>query len=52
MTLQQLKYIITVAETGTITEAANNMWNKQNRLCPLCGEKKGLGMTNSCLEGN
>ena len=25
MTLQQLKYVITVAETGTITEAANQI---------------------------
>ncbi len=26
MTLQQLKYAITVAETGTITEAANKLY--------------------------
>ena len=26
MTLQQLKYVITVAETGTITEAANRLY--------------------------
>ena len=26
MTLQQLKYVITVAETGTITEAANQLF--------------------------
>ena len=29
MTLQQLKYAITVAETGTITEAANKLYISQ-----------------------
>ncbi len=32
MTLQQLKYIITVAETGTITEAANKLYISQPSL--------------------
>ena len=32
MTLQQLKYIITVAETGTITEAANQLYISQPSL--------------------
>ena len=32
MTLQQLKYAITVAETGTITEAANKMYISQPSL--------------------
>lgn len=32
MTLQQLKYVITVAETGTITEAANKQYISQPSL--------------------
>ena len=32
MTLQQLKYVITVAETGTITEAANRLYVSQPSL--------------------
>lgn len=32
MTLQQLKYIVTVAETGTITEAANHLYISQPSL--------------------
>lgn len=32
MTLQQLKYVITVAETGTITEAANQLYISQPSL--------------------
>ncbi|MFR0802490.1 LysR family transcriptional regulator [Suilimivivens sp.] len=32
MTLQQLKYVITVAETGTITEAANKLYISQPSL--------------------
>lgn len=32
MTLQQLKYVITVAETGTITEAANGLYVSQPSL--------------------
>lgn len=32
MTLQQLKYIVTVAETGTITEAANRLYISQPSL--------------------
>ena len=32
MTLQQLKYIVTVAETGTITEAANQLYISQPSL--------------------
>lgn len=32
MTLQQLKYVITVAETGTITEAANQLFISQPSL--------------------
>ena len=33
MTLQQLKYVITVAETGTITEAANQLFISQPSHC-------------------
>ena len=30
MTLQQLRYVVTVAEVGTITEAANKLnWKKR-----------------------
>ncbi len=32
MTLQQLKYAITVAETGTIIEAANKLYISQPSL--------------------
>lgn len=32
MTLQQLKYMITVADTGTITEAANKLYISQPSL--------------------
>ena len=32
MTLQQLKYTITLAETGTITEAANKLYISQPSL--------------------
>ena len=32
MTLQQLKYAITVSETGTITEAANRLYISQPSL--------------------
>ena len=32
MTLQQLKYVITVAETGTITEAAKKLYISQPSL--------------------
>lgn len=32
MTLQQLKYVVTVAETGTITEAANKLYLSQPSL--------------------
>lgn len=32
MTLQQLKYVIAVAESGTITEAANNLYISQPSL--------------------
>ena len=32
MTLQQLKYTVTVAETGTITEAANKLYISQPSL--------------------
>ena len=32
MTLQQLKYVVTVAETGTITEAANRLYISQPSL--------------------
>ena len=32
MTLQQLKYVITVAATGTITEAANKLYISQPSL--------------------
>ena len=32
MTLQQLRYVVTVAETGTITEAANKLYISQPSL--------------------
>lgn len=32
MTLQQLRYVVTVAETGTITEAANKLYITQPSL--------------------
>lgn len=32
MTLQQLKYVVTVAETGTITEAADRLYISQPSL--------------------
>ena len=32
MTLQQLKYIVTVAQTGTITEAAGKLYISQPSL--------------------
>ena len=32
MTLQQLKYVVTVAETGTITEAAGKLYISQPSL--------------------
>ena len=32
MTLQQLKYVVTVAEAGTITEAANHLYISQPSL--------------------
>ena len=31
MTLQQLKYIVTVAQTGTITEAAGKLYRSEER---------------------
>ena len=31
MTLQQLKYVVTVAETGTITEAAGKLYISRMR---------------------
>ena len=37
MTLQQLKYVITVAENGTITEAANKLYISQPSLTKWVG---------------
>ncbi len=46
MTLQQLKYIITVAETGTITEAANKLYIAQPSLTNAIHElEKEMGIT-------
>ena len=38
MTLQQLTYLVKVAECGNITEAA--IWKKRWGLLPLTGQKK------------
>ena len=46
MTLQQLKYIITVAETGTITEAANQLYISQPSLTNAIHElEKEMNLT-------
>ncbi len=46
MTLQQLKYVITVAETGTITEAANLLYISQPSLTNAIHElEKELNIT-------
>ena len=45
MTLQQLKYVITVAETGTITEAANQLFISQPSLTNAIHElEKGMNI--------
>ena len=45
MTLQQLKYAITVAETGTITEAANKLYISQPSLTNAIHElEKGMNI--------
>ena len=40
MTLQQLRYVIMVAETGTITEAANRLYISQPSLTNAIHECK------------
>ena len=46
MTLQQLRYIITVAETGTITEAANQLYISQPSLTNAIHElEKEMNLT-------
>ena len=50
MTLQQLKYVVTVAETGTITEAAN-IFNRTNKGISLSREGENfLGYARQVLE--
>lgn len=45
MTLQQLKYVITVAETGTVTEAANKLYISQPSLTNAIHElEKEMGI--------
>ena len=45
MTLQQLRYIITVAETGTMTEAANALFISQPSLSNAIHElEKEMGI--------
>ena len=45
MTLQQLKYVVTVAETGTITEAANRLYISQPSLTNAIRELEKIEMT-------
>lgn len=46
MTLQQLKYVVTVAETGTITEAANKLYISQPSLTNAIHElEKEMNLT-------
>ena len=47
MTLQQLKYIVTVAQTGTITEAAGKLYISQPSLTNAIHElEKEMNITN------
>ena len=62
MTLQQLRYIVTVAETGHITEAAKRLFISQPRLTNAIHElekemqitifhrtNKGVSISNECV---
>lgn len=63
MTIQQLKYIITVAETGSITEAANKLYisqpslsnaikdiEKETKLTVFHRSRQGIALTKEGLE--
>ena len=51
MTLQQLKYIVTVAQTGTITEAAGKLYISQPSLTNAIHElEKEMNITNISTE--
>ena len=53
MTLQQLKYVITVAETGTITEAANRLYVSQPSLTNAIHElEKEMNIVGQCNRGS
>ena len=55
MTLQQLRYITTVADTGTITEAAKKLYISQPSLTNAIHElEKEMGLTifNRTNKGN
>ena len=52
MTLQQLKYVLMVAETGTITEAANNLYISQPSLTNAIHElEKEMNIVGQCIRG-
>ena len=52
MTLQQFKYVITVAETGTITEAANRLYVSQPSLTNAIHElEKEMNIVGQCIRG-
>ena len=54
MTLQQLKYVITVAERGSITEAAKDLYISQPSLSGAVKEvekEAGLMIFNRCRAG-
>ena len=54
MTLQQLKYVITVAEKGSITEAAKDLYISQPSLSGAVKEvekEAGLMIFNRCRAG-
>ena len=40
MTLQQLRYVVMVADTGTITEAANRLYISQPSLPSMSWKKR------------
>ena len=40
MTLQQLTYLVTVAECGNITDAAERLFLSQPSLPPLCAQTR------------
>ena len=51
MTLQQLRYITTVADTGTITEAAKKLYISQPSLTNAIHElEKEMGLTGRIRE--